>query len=89
MTGAVITGPWPRSGRRTKGRPPLPPHAVAEPSDDDLLRLGRALHGFVRANDWHAIGALLGGLAGRERVRRRPHLFEVPLLADTFGAAAD
>jgi len=82
MTGTVIPGPWPGSGRRTKGRqnPPVPP--MAEPSDDDLLRLGRALYGFARANDWQASVAMLCGLHTRERERQRPLIFDVPLFAE-------
>ena len=82
MTAVVIPGPWPRSGRRTKGRLPPAPPAVPEPTDDDLLRLGRALYGFARANDWQASVAVLCGLHTRERERRRPLIFDVPLFAE-------
>ena len=89
MTSTVITGPWPRSGRRTRGsaRPTPPMAVVPEATDDDLLRLGRALHGFVRAGDWYAVGALLGGLHAREAERRRPLIFDVPLFAEVPDAA--
>ncbi len=87
MTSTVITGPWPRSGRRTRTRQKAPTPAVVEPSDDDLLRLGRALHGFIRAGDWYAVGAMLGGLHAREAERRRPLIFDVPLFAEVPDAA--
>jgi len=88
MTGAVIPGPWPLS-RRRKGEPPARP-VPAEPSDAELLHIGRAFYRAAAAGNYETIGGLLRALVGQaeRRSRSRPRLFEVPLLAEGPDGAA-
>ena len=71
-----------RALKATEAAPePAPPAPAAGPSDAELLCLGRAIYGYTRDQDYLALGAFLGTL-DRGMRRRRPLIFEVPLLAE-------
>lgn len=89
MSATVIPGPWPGSGRQPKGRQKPPVLLAAEPSDDDLLRLGRALYDVMGNNDRYTIGAVLARLsASNGAEQRRSFLLTVPVFAETFRGRA-